>query len=195
MNHLKKQSIHHKFGFTLVELLTTCVVLVIAAVIVIPYASVGASSSGQSAARYAVSSILTAQMDAIATQGYRRIHFYTDGSGWCVEIIEQSDLANPFNAGTAIFAEDATESQGQSQQSIMKFDSDSRFGDVSIDQALFDGVSENITFDPTGGIVASDGSPSTGGSFVIQSGEYAWQVQLAPLTGKIEVAEMVGAGP
>ena len=161
----------------------------------VPYASVGASSAGQSAARYAVSTILTAQMDAISTQGFRRIHFYPDGSGWCVEVIDQSDLATPFDAATATFAQDATESQGQNQQSIMKFDEDRRYRDVSIDQVAFDGASDSVTFDPTGGIVAADGSPSTGGSFKVQSGDFAWEVLLAPLTGKVQVQEVAEVGP
>ncbi|MDE1038471.1 MAG: hypothetical protein OR996_06475, partial [Phycisphaerales bacterium] len=58
---------------------------------------------------------------------------------------------------------------------------------------LFDGGSDEVTFDPTGGIVASNGAPSTGGSFELQSGEFEWLIQLAPLTGKITVSEIGGA--
>ena len=77
---------------------------------------------------------------------------------------------NAFDFATADFAEDAIESQGQGQQSITRFSEDNRFNTISIQNVLFDGANPNVTFDPTGGIIATDGSPSTGGSFEIQSG-------------------------
>ena len=77
-------------GWSLFELLTVVVVLSIAAVIAIPYAASGDSASGQSAARLLVSEILGAQMDAISSQTFRRIHFYDDGTpslGGSVELL------------------------------------------------------------------------------------------------------------
>ena len=182
----------HRFGWTLLELMTTVVVLAISAFVLIPYASSGASASGQSATRMAVTEILAAQMDAVATQGYRRIHFFSDGTGWCVEKLESNQLSNEFVFESANFAEDAVESQGQSQQSITRFSEDARFRNISMKNVLFDGANLEVTFDPTGGIVASDGSPSTGGSFELHSGKHQWQIQLAPLTGKVTVIELGG---
>ena len=104
----------HRVGWTLLELLTTVVVLAISAFVLNPYASSGASASGQSATRMAVTEILAAQMDAVATQGFRRIHFFSDGTGWCVEKIESNQLSDEFEFETANFAQDAVESQGQS---------------------------------------------------------------------------------
>ena len=181
-------------GFTLLELLVTVVVIVIASVILVPYATMGDSAAGQSASRLAVSNILTAQMDAIATQSYRRVHFYSDGSGWCVEIVELADLANPFDAETALFAEDLVESQGQDQQAIMNFSEDNRFQDIEVSDVLFDGANSSVTFDPTGGIIATDGTPSTGGSFTVNSGAHSWEIALAPLTGKVTVERVDGGG-
>ncbi len=166
-------------GWTLIEVLITVVVLSISSYFIIPYATAGASASGQSAARMAVTEILAAQMDAVATQGYRRINFFADGSGWCIEELESSELLTPFDFATATFAEDAIESQGQGQQSITIFSQDSRFQDITIENALFDGANLNVTFDSTGGIIAADGSPSTGGSFELHSGEFQWEIQLA----------------
>ena len=182
----------HRVGWTLLELLTTVVVLAISAFVLIPYASSGASASGQSATRMAVTEILAAQMDAVATQGFRRIHFFSDGTGWCVEKIDSNQLSNEFEFETANFAQDAVESQGQSQQSITRFTEDSRFRSISIENILFDGANLEVTFDPTGGIVAQDGAPSTGGSFELHSGEHEWQIQIAPLTGKVTVIELGG---
>jgi len=194
MTHKTRQySNAHRLGWTLIELLTTVIILAISAFILIPYASSGDSASGQSVARMAVTEILASQMDAVATQGYRRIHFFADGSGWCVEELESSELLNPFDFGTANFAQDEVESQGQGQQSITRFTEDNRFRSITVQNALFDGANSNVTFDPTGGIIASDGSPSTGGSFEIHSGEFQWQIQLAPLTGKVTVVELGGA--
>ena len=180
-------------GFTLIELLITVVVLGISSFVLIPYATSGDSASGQSATRMVVTEILAAQMDAVATQGYRRIHFFLDGSGWCVEELDSTQLMNAFDFGTATFAEDAAESQGQGQQSIIRFTEDNRFRLITIQSARFDGVNANVIFDPTGGIIAPDGSPSTGGSFELHSGEFQWEIQLAPLTGKITVNELGGA--
>ena len=182
-----------KRGYTIIELIVTIAVLVIASWILIPYATMGDASAGQSASRMAVSHMLTAQMDAIAEQGYRRVYFYPDGSGWCVEIMEQGNLGAPFDANTANFAELKTESQGQDGYAIMNFTTDRRFQDISIDNVSFDGGSESVIFDPVGGIVASDGSPSTGGSFTLHSGDHSWDIALAPLTGKISVQSSGGA--
>ena len=184
--HTNKQS-NAKHGYTIIELIVTITVLIIASWILIPYATMGDASAGQSASRMAVSHMLTAQMDAIAEQGYRRVYFYPDGSGWCVEIIEQGNLAAPFDSNTANFAELKTESQGQDGFAIMNFKTDRRFQDISINNVSFDVGSESVIFDPAGGIVASDGSPSTGGSFTLHSGEHSWDIALAPLTGKISV--------
>lgn len=73
--HTNKQS-NAKHGYTIIELIVTITVLIIASWILIPYATMGDASAGQSASRMAVSHMLTAQMDAIAEQGYRRVYFY-----------------------------------------------------------------------------------------------------------------------
>ena len=186
------QPIVHSRGWTLIELLTTIAIISIAALVLVPQASSGASASGQSATRLAVTEILAAQMDAVANQEFRRIHFFTDGSGWCVEVLSSSELANPYNAATAQYADDAAESQGHNQKSYIDFNQDNRFKNISIDAPLFDGVHSSVIFDQTGGIIAPDGSPSTGGSFEVHSGDHSWQVDLAPLTGKVTVTKVGG---
>ncbi len=177
-------------GWTYIELLTTITVLAIAAVVLVPHASSGASAAGQSATRLLVTDVLAAQMDAVANQEFRRIHFFADGSGWCVEILDSSQLSTPYNSATALYADDASESQGHDQKTYINFNQDSRFSNMSIDSPLFDGANTSVIFDQTGGIVAPNGSPSTGGSFEVHSGEHAWQVQLAPLTGKVTVTKV-----
>ena len=182
----------HRKGWTFIELLTTISILSIAALVLIPSASSGASVSGQSATRHIVTDILAAQMDAVAQQEYRRIHFFADGSGWCVEVLDASQLATSYSASTAEYADDASESQGQGQTSFIDFAQDTRYKNMSITSALFDASTTSIIFDQTGGIVAPDGSPSTGGSFELHSSDHIWQVQLAPLTGKLTVAKIGG---
>ncbi|MBC8309456.1 MAG: type II secretion system protein [Phycisphaerales bacterium] len=187
-----RQSIVHRRGWTLIELLTTVAILVVSSYVLIPYATSGDSSSGQSATRMVVTEILAAQMDAVATQGFRRIHFFEDGSGWCVEKLDSDQLADSFDFGTADFVDDAIESQGQGQQSITRFTEDDRFSSITISKVQFDGNNLNVIFDPTGGIIVSDGSPSTGGSIELRSGKYQWKIQLAPLTGKVTVIDLGG---
>jgi type II secretory pathway pseudopilin PulG len=180
-------------GWTFIELLTTVVILAIVSVVIVPFATSGASASGQAATRLAVTELLAAQMDAVATQGYRRVHFFADGSGWCIAELESNELADAFDFATANLAVDVVEAQGQGQLAVIRFTEDSRFNTISIRNVSFDGGSDEVTFDPTGGIVASNGAPSTGGSFELQSGEFEWLIQLAPLTGKITVSEIGGA--
>jgi|TARA_B100000959_G_scaffold286307_1_gene364403 type II secretory pathway pseudopilin PulG len=187
-----RQSIVHRRGWTLIELLTTVAILVVSSYVLIPYATSGDSSSGQSATRMVVTEILAAQMDAVATQGYRRIHFFEDGSGWCVEKLDSIQLADSFDFATANFADDIIESQGQGQQSIIRFTEDDRFSSITISKIQFDGEYLDVIFDPTGGIVASDGSPSTGGSVELWSGKFHWKIQMAPLTGKVTVVDFGG---
>ncbi len=177
-------------GWTFIEILTTITILVIASVVLIPHATSGESSAGQSATRFVVTDILAAQMDAVATQSFRRVHFFSDGSGWCVEVLDSSQLADPYDSLTAVYAVDEMESQGHGQQSYVDFTQDSRFKNITIVSPLFDGANQNIIFDLTGGILAPDGSPSTGGSFEVHSGDFGWQVQLAPLTGKLTVVDL-----
>ena len=191
-NALQNQS-PLRSGWTFIELLTTVVVLAIVSVVIVPFATSGASASGQAATRLAVTELLAAQRDAVATQGYRRVHFFADGSGWCIAELESNELADAFDFTTANLAVDIVEAQGQGQLAVMRFTEDSRFNTISIRNVSFDGKSDEVTFDPTGGIVASNGAPSTGGSFELQSGEFEWLIQLAPLTGKITVSEIGGA--
>ncbi|MBC8203469.1 MAG: prepilin-type N-terminal cleavage/methylation domain-containing protein [Planctomycetes bacterium] len=190
--HLQRYA---RAGWSLIELLTVVVVLGVAAMIVIPYAASGASASGQSAARLLVTDMFAAQMDAVANQNFRRVHFYTDGSGWCILELETGELADPFDPLTATYAEDAIESQGQNQQSITNFVQDTRFRDITIGNLTFGKGIQDITFDPTGGIIANDGSPSLGGSVDITSGAFTWTITLAPLTGKVSVSDTSGGTP
>jgi prepilin-type N-terminal cleavage/methylation domain-containing protein len=192
---IKQLQRYARSGWSLIELLTVVVVLGVAAMIVIPYAASGASASGQSAARLLVTDMLAAQMDAVATQNFRRVHFYSDGSGWCILELDAGELADPFDPITATYAEDAVESQGQNQQSITNFVKDARFRNITIENVNFGTGFEYITFDPTGGILANDGSPSLGGSVEITSGKFTWTITLAPLTGKVSVRETTGGAP
>jgi type II secretory pathway pseudopilin PulG len=169
--------------------------LVIVATITIPHAASGAGPSGQAAARTLVSDLLSAQMDAVAAQEYRRVHFFDDGRGWCVLVLPSNALGDPFDQATAVYMADEVESQGQGQFAITDFQQDGRFRNVSIAAASFDGDSREVTFDPSGGIVASDGSPGLGGTVQIDSGQTSWEVQVAPLTGHITVSEVTGGNP
>ena len=187
-----KQGVYRR-GWTIIELLTTVSILVIATFIIVPHASSGASSAGQSATRLAVTEILAAQMDAVTHQEFRRIHFFADGTGWCVEVLDSSQLSTPYDPATAQYVEDAVESQGHNQQSYINFEQDNRFKNITIASPIFDGSNTSIIFDQTGGVIAPDGSPSTGGSFDIQSESFKWQIQLAPLTGKVTITELGGS--
>lgn len=185
----------HRLGWSLVELMVVLAMLVVVAAITIPHAASGAGPSGQAAARTLVSDLLSAQMDAVALQEYRRVHFFDDGRGWCVVVVESDALNDSFDEATAVYMTDEVESQGQGQFAIIDFQQDGRFRNVSIATAAFDGDNREVTFDPGGGVVANNGSPGLGGMVQIDSGQTSWQIQVAPLTGHITVSEVAGANP
>ena len=164
-------------------------------------ASVHGAVGGFGVSLMLVCDLVIAADSSYFTMAYGNIGTSPDGSSTYFlprsvglkKAMELSLLCDRFDANTANFAELKTESQGQDGFAIMNFTTDKRFQAISIDNVSFDGGSESVIFDPAGGIVASDGSPSTGGSFTLHSGDHSWDIALAPLTGKISVQSNGGA--
>ena len=62
-------------AYTLVEAVVVLAILAVAAVLLIPRLTDRGDTEVQAAARQLVSDITWAQCDAVAGQGYRRLHF------------------------------------------------------------------------------------------------------------------------
>jgi hypothetical protein len=57
-----------------------------------------------------------------------------------------------------------------------------------------DGGTRAMTFDELGGTVGAGGLPGTGGRIVLTSPQATYQVDVSPVTGKVRVTRLAGAG-
>lgn len=184
-------------GFTLVEVLVTVVLLAIAATLVIPSMSSTDVLRVQAAVRQIVADVTFAQMDAMAYQERRAIWFervpvdptaqpwqFTVGNGYTI-----AEVSGPIlDLSTAALYHPDEPDEPYSRN----FDLGD-FGSAAIASADFDGDGLLI-FDELGGPVqqltgeeTSNGGTirMTGGS----EGQYVFDIEIAPMTGRITVEQ------
>jgi len=113
--------------------------------------------------------------------------FFDDGTGYCLTRVTDSNYAMAYDEDTADYIVDPLSNNGGLY--IVNFQEDNRFGDVSI-EASVDGGGSELIFDPLGGTVRSGGLPGLGGTITVTSGEFSYQISVAPFTGKLTVAEL-----
>lgn len=162
----------------------TVAILAIVALWAIPVLSGRGDIDAQTAARQLVADLAFAQGDAMNRQEYRRIHFFEDGSGWCVLAADAASLGAPFDASSARFIHDPIAGAGRGGAMRVDFGHNGLQTGLRVESASMDGGSRDLIFDPLGGLVDATGAPSTGGSVVLRSGDDATVVEFAPLTGK-----------
>lgn len=170
-------------GYTLIELLIVCAILGLSSVILIPNMVNRDSMNVQAAIRRLIGDLSFAQSDALAHQELRRVHFFDDGHGYCIMRISETQLGFPFDPDTADYINDPL--VGGSY--IVDFNRDDRFRGCTITDVNIDGGGNNLHYDEIGGTVASAGTPGTGGSLTIKSGNQSYVVTIAPFTGKLRV--------
>lgn len=174
-------------GYTLIELLLVVAILAIAALLLAPSLVRRDTFAVEAALRRLVADITFAQSDALAGQGYRRVHFDPEGTGWSVSRVAESALSLAFDAETADYVRDPLAS-GPDQDMVVDLTSDRRFAGVRIEQVQLDGTRHWMTFDPLGGTIAEAGVPGTGGSLVVRSDNLTYRVEIDAFTGKVSVA-------
>ncbi|MEY3143653.1 MAG: hypothetical protein RLY21_2146 [Planctomycetota bacterium] len=179
-------------AFTLAEVMVTVAILAVAALCALPVLSGRGDIDTQSAARRLITDLAFAQGDAMNRQEYRRIHFFEDGSGWCVIAADASELDLPFDAATARLVHDPIVGADRGGAMRVDFGRDGLYTGLRIDSTAIDGDSRDLIFDPLGGLVDATGAPSVGGSVVLRSGEGATLVEFAPFTGKVRVSAWTG---
>ena len=175
---------------TLIELLIVIAVLGLAAAVLIPSMSGRGDFDTQAAVRALIADISFAQSDALANQGFRRIYFYADGTGWCLMRVAEADLSEDFDAVTADYLTDPLMSGANDGVYAVRLGNDDRFGSVRIESVALDGDTRQLTFDELGGSVGAAGIPGTGGAIVLRSPDAAYRLDLSPLTAKIRVTRL-----
>ena len=179
---------HPRTAFTLVEVLATVVILGIVALCALPILSGRGDIDAQTAARRLMTDMAFAQGDAMNRQEFRRIHFFEDGSGWCILALEAAELGAPFDADSARFLANPLAGADRGGAMRVDFGRDGLFAGLRIESVSMGDASSNLTFDPMGGIVDAAGAASSGGSLVLRSDEGALLIEFAPLTGKVRLA-------
>ena len=155
----------NRTGFTLIELIMVIVILAILAAAVIPQAVGTAALQAQSAARMVLADLEYAQNQAIVTQVETTVTFDVNGNSYVVSNAS-GVLIHPITKQTY----------------SVDFDTQNGFGSVSVSSADFDG-DVAVTFD-------SLGAPAASGSVDVTAGSHGYRVTVAPVTGRVSVAEM-----
>lgn len=168
--------------------MVTVAILAVVALWALPVLSGRGDIDAQSAARRLVADLAFAQGDAMNRQEFRRIHFFEDGSGWCVLAAGADELDAPFDASTARFVHDPIAGADRGGAMRVDFGQNGLYTGLRVDLASIDGGARDLIFDPMGGLVDATGGPSAGGSVVLRSGDDATLVEFAPFTGKVRLS-------
>lgn len=171
-------------GYTLIELLMVVALLGLAAALLIPQINNRDSLRVQAAVRQLIADLSFAQSDALAHQEYRQVHFYADGSGYC---IIRGDGSEAFDAATADYIYDPI--GGATRQYIRNFTTDERFDGVTITEIDIDGGGADLIYDQLGGTVQASGLPGVGGTIELTGDGFVYEVRISPFTGKLTVAK------
>ena len=189
-------------GYTLIELLLVVALLGIAGAILVPQLANLSSLEAQAAVRGVIADLSFAQSDALANQEFRRVHFYADGSGYCLTRIVFANFNQNFDysdgaplADTPEYIIDPLGGAGNLERYVVNFATDDRFKQVVVEAAKIDGTDllpdgVDITYDSLGGTVSSPNTPGLGGKIIIGSTIERYEITIAPFTGKMSVRKL-----
>jgi len=151
-------------GFTLVELIVVVVILAIAAAMVVPYASGTGEMSCQAAARRLMADLEYAQNQAIVTQTTIKVTFDSSSNSYTVAN-QSGPLIHPITK----------------KDYVVDFDTEDTLKGITISAVAFGGGAE-VSF-------SALGAPDLGGSVDLAAGSSTYRVTVAPVTGRVSVAE------
>lgn len=175
-------------AYTLIELLLVVALLGLAGAILVPRLIDPDTLGSQAAVRLIIADLTFAQSDALANQEYRRVHFFEDGSGYCIVRIAEDQVDVPFDPDTADYISDPLAPPGQYGAYIVKFED--RFPGVQITPVTLDGGRTWVTYDELGGTVGPGGGPGTGGEITVISPNAMFKLRVAPFTGRLTVEKL-----
>jgi prepilin-type N-terminal cleavage/methylation domain-containing protein len=177
-------------GYTLIEVLIVVTILGLAGSLLVPYLSSKGDFDTQSAVRTLIADISFAQSDALANQGFRSIYFYPDGTGWCLVRATEDAVGSEFDPATADYVYDPLASNAERGAYIVNLRDRQAFSSVRVTSVDLDGGKRVMTFDELGGTIASGGIPGTGGKVILTSPQASYQLDIAPVTGKVRVTRL-----
>ena len=151
-------------GFTLAEMLMVCVILAIAAAVVVPRALDTSDFQAVSAARTVAADLEYARDLAITSAQPVTVTFNVSGDSYRLTNTS-GDLIHPITKAPTY---------------VVDFAALSGFDQVDVLTASFNGSSA-VTFDETG-------APDQAGSVTLQAGPYVYRIEVASATGKVTVA-------
>lgn len=192
MNNMRDSTRTNSRGYTLTELLMVVGLLGIAAAVLIPQLTGMARLETSSAVRRLMADITFAQSEALAAQTYHRIHFFDDGSGYCLVRVTEADFDAAYDPATADYVADPSGAVRGMGHYIVKYANDDRFGSVSVSDVELDDGGRSVTFDSLGGTVESPGTPAGEGRIVLTGHDAEFEVTIAPVTGKVSVLRLDG---
>lgn len=183
---------HLPRAYTLIELLVVVFLLGIIALILVPQLTGLGVFKTSTAVRRLIADITFAQSEALAAQSYRRIHFFTDGSGYCLVSVTEADFDLAYDPMTADYVADPTGTVRANGDYIVSYVDDERFMDVTISELDLDEGAQSLTFDSLGGTVESPGTPAGEGRIVLTGQDAEYEITIAPVTGKVSVVQIDG---
>lgn len=193
MLHTARHSRKGLRSYTLVELLIVITILGISSVLLIPHLVGRDIMKGEAAVRQLIGDLSFAQSDALARQELRRVHFYDDGSGYCLTRIGDNEIDDAFDVDNADYIIDPLNRPGALGRYIVNFTTDRRWEGVTMGTVEIDGTGRDLHYDELGGTVRSGGAnglPGTGGTIELSCGQETYEITVAPFTGKLTVRKL-----
>jgi len=190
MHRLRTTRAIARRAYTLTELLIVITILGTAAAIVVPQFDGTDSMRAQAAIRNVIADLSFAQSDAVAHQEYRRVHFFADGSGYCLLRATDDDFTDPFDPDAADYVFDPLSAGSLGGRYVVRLSDDDRFDGVTVTEVSIDGGGRDVVYDPLGGTVQAGNVFGSGGYIELAAGANVYRVLVGPVTGKLSVVRI-----
>lgn len=163
-----------RFGFTLVEIIMVAVIIAIAAVLVLPFATSGADMQLRSAANMIASDLEYAKSMAISRGKYYWVVFDSAAESYQIEDAN-GVIAHPVKKGFSY---------------VISFANDSRLDSVDISSVNFDSTN-TVKFDYIGSPWNGNdpSGPLNSGAVILQAGSGLMTINVEPVTGYVSITQ------
>lgn len=178
-------------GYTLIEMLIVVGLLGLAGSLIVPYLVGRDTMALQAAVRHLIADLTYAQSEALAQQGIRRVHFYEDGSGYCLLEIDPANFNAEFDPSIAMYVPNPAGWGGTNGNFIVEFTEGDRFEGITVSSVNIDGGNNYVSYDELGGTARNSSQPGVGGTITLKNEEdESYTIHIAPFTGKLTVEKV-----